>query len=319
MKLVEVHEPSIGTPPPPAVVVVGAASRDLDASDPRGWRLGGGVTYSAMALARLGVSVGAVVGVDDEAATASELEVLRGAGVGVRQVPLANGPVFDNRETGGRRRQVAHSPADAIPSSALPAAWRTATCFLLNPVAGELGDAWASVPAPTALVALGWQGLLRRLVPGQPVEALPIALSPLIERADIATVSVEDASGGADEAMFALLPRVGQQLVVTRDSGISLHLRRDDGGWRMRSAPVTPAREVRDPTGAGDVFIAAWLSGVLSLRAAGAPHTDDWRALALAGAAAGAKVEAGSLVEMPDRAAICARLLRPPGATRERG
>ena len=34
----------------PVVVVVGAACRDLVHDDPRGWRLGGGVTYAALTL-----------------------------------------------------------------------------------------------------------------------------------------------------------------------------------------------------------------------------------------------------------------------------
>ena len=45
----------------PQVVVVGAACRDLVDDDERGWRLGGGASYSALALARLGLRVGALV------------------------------------------------------------------------------------------------------------------------------------------------------------------------------------------------------------------------------------------------------------------
>ena len=51
----------------PEVVVVGAASRDVAADDPRGWRLGGGVTYSALTTARLGLRTAALVGVDGAA------------------------------------------------------------------------------------------------------------------------------------------------------------------------------------------------------------------------------------------------------------
>ncbi|MEX2548533.1 MAG: hypothetical protein WD830_12225, partial [Chloroflexota bacterium] len=75
----------------PALVVVGAATRDLDASDPRGWRLGGTVTYSSMAAARLGARVMALIGVDAESATAAEIDVLRAAGVEVELVRLARG------------------------------------------------------------------------------------------------------------------------------------------------------------------------------------------------------------------------------------
>src|SRR5262249_30017960 len=37
-----------GGPTTPTVVVVGSAARDLVDDDPRGWRLGGGVSYSAL-------------------------------------------------------------------------------------------------------------------------------------------------------------------------------------------------------------------------------------------------------------------------------
>src|SRR5439155_22807898 len=50
--------------PAPDVVVVGAAARDIAPDDPRGWRLGGGVSYSALTTARLGLRTAALVGVD---------------------------------------------------------------------------------------------------------------------------------------------------------------------------------------------------------------------------------------------------------------
>jgi sugar/nucleoside kinase (ribokinase family) len=288
-------------------VVVGAASRDLDPHDPRGWRLGGGVTYSAMALARLGVPVGAVIGLDEQASSARELDDLRAAGVELAPVRVRNGPVVHNQETPTGRVQVSHSASDRVPVAALPAAWAAAPAALLNPVAGELDWRWARAFADNTLVALGWQGLLRRLRPGQPVEALPVRPMALIARADIATLSTEDAAGGARVALDRLLPRPGQQLVVTSDRGFSLHLRRESDGWAIRTVSVNPSARRVDPTGAGDVFLASWLAGVLALRAA-EPNADDWRALALAATAAGAKVEVGSLAEIEDLRALCARL-----------
>ena len=52
----------------PGIVVLGAAARDIVSDDPRGWRLGGGVSYSALTTALLGVPTGALVGVDELAA-----------------------------------------------------------------------------------------------------------------------------------------------------------------------------------------------------------------------------------------------------------
>src|SRR5436190_1218145 len=96
--------PSIGNHPEPSrvadrrsapdVVVVGAAARDITPGDPRGWRLGGGVTYGALALARLGVRTGVVIGLDPLARGAQELDLLEAAGAEIIRVPLVRGPVF---------------------------------------------------------------------------------------------------------------------------------------------------------------------------------------------------------------------------------
>ena len=82
----------------PEVVHVGSASRDITAEDPRGWRLGGGVTYAALTTARLGLRTAAIIGVDASAATATELGMLADAGVDVQLVELP--------EAGGLRRHV---------------------------------------------------------------------------------------------------------------------------------------------------------------------------------------------------------------------
>src|SRR5690348_9997223 len=164
----------------PEVVVVGSASRDLVDDDPRGWRLGGGVSYSALALARVGVPVRALVGVDGRAADASELDLLRDAGAEVHAVRLARGPVFVNIETPDGRVQESREVSDPVPVEALPAAWAGAAGWLFAPVAAEVPDAWAAVPADDALVAVGWQGLLRVLAAGGRVGRVEPFASSLI-------------------------------------------------------------------------------------------------------------------------------------------
>ena len=103
----------------PDVVVVGAATRDLSEEDPRGWMLGGGVTFGALALARLGLRTGVVLGVDEHAATARELDSLRHAGADLIEVPLAQGPVFTNLETLAGRIQTCGSLSDPVPVDVL--------------------------------------------------------------------------------------------------------------------------------------------------------------------------------------------------------
>ena len=104
--------------PSPAVEVVhiGSAARDIAPDDPRGWRLGGGVTYAALTTARLGLRTAAVVGVDREASTAEELDAMRDAGVDILKVELPEGPIFHNIETPTGRRQVSMAARSARPT-----------------------------------------------------------------------------------------------------------------------------------------------------------------------------------------------------------
>ena len=299
--------PSIGRAArSPVLLIVGAATRDVVAADPRGWRLGGGVSYGAMATARLGLSVRALIGVDPEAAAAPELAWLRRAGVDLRLVELRRGPVMENRATPDGRLQLVQQASDPLPIEALPPAWRTPDGALLAPVAGELDDAWATVFEPSMSLALAWQGLLRRLIPGQPMAALPLRPRQLIERADIALVSPDDV--GPDAAALAdLLTRTGQQLVISRGERGAVHVSRAAAGLRWRHVPTIPAGEVRDSTGAGDVFLAAWFAAMLAGRRAGSPL--GWRALAVAAAAASLSVRSTGLTGLAGPAEVC-RVLR---------
>ncbi len=164
------------------VVHVGSASRDLVGGDPRGWRLGGGATYAALTTARLGLRTAALIGVDDIAATARELDFLRDAGVDLVLQRLPEAPVFDNQETAAGRVQVCHAVGRPLPIPILPPAWREATAWSLVPVADEVDEAWADVVPAGAFLAVGWQGMLRELVQGGQVTRRPPRSSALIRR-----------------------------------------------------------------------------------------------------------------------------------------
>lgn len=247
----------------PAVVVLGAACRDVNAADRRGWRLGGPVTYAALALARLGIETGALIGADASAAAAPELDLLRQAGVDIRLVPLARGPVFENVETPNGRVQSAFERSDPLPPSAFPDEWRTASAWLLAPVAGELPDEWADVVPEGVTIAIGWQGLLRHLVPGKPVERLAPGPSALLRRARLVSVGADDLGTDADLETIGALLSPGTTVVLTRSASGGLVFAVDDGDLRpVRRYPSVPA-QLRDPTGAGDVFLAALLAASL--------------------------------------------------------
>lgn len=115
------------------VVHVGSASRDIAPDDPRGWRLGGGVTYAALATARLGIATAAVIGVDAAASRAHELDALHAAGVDVLAIELAEGPVFHNLETPAGRRQTAIAVGTPLEPVAVPDSWRRARGWSFTP------------------------------------------------------------------------------------------------------------------------------------------------------------------------------------------
>lgn len=285
----------------------------MDRADRRGWRLGGGVFYSALAAASLGIRAGAVMGVDEQAAGAFELEDLRALGVQLHLVTLADGPVFENRETPAGRSQMVHGASDRMAADLLPVAWRRACGYLVAPVAGELGDDWAEVLPATALVALGYQGILRELVPGRPVIHRPLEPSSLVRRADLASASDEDLRAGST-SLDLVLERDHQELVVTRGEQGSVHLWRDASRFRVRRLPAVPARRVVDRTGAGDTFLAAWAIATLVLRSRSETRRPDPRALHLAALAASVVVERSGF----HRAAVRERAVetrRPGGST----
>jgi sugar/nucleoside kinase (ribokinase family) len=293
----------------PTIVIVGAASRDLTEDDPRGWRLGGGVTYSALVAGRLGVPTGALVGVDALSANAHELDLLREAGVDLRTVVLDRAPVFRNIERPEGRLQLSEGPSDVVPPESVPEDWLAAPGWILTPVAAELPDAWADAPSAEATVAVGWQGLLRELPVDAPVRHTTPGPGPIIARADIAGISRDDVDPSISLETLAghLHPRA--TLVVTQGDrgGVVIEMGLD-GGRRLRHYPPVRARAIADATGAGDVFLAAFAAARIEPRLVGGRIASGFDLL-LAATAASLTIEGIGLHGVPDRSAVRERML----------
>jgi sugar/nucleoside kinase (ribokinase family) len=297
------------------VVHVGSACRDIAPEDTRGWRIGGGVMYAALTTARLGLRTAAVVGVDEEAAGAAELDMLRHAGVDILRVPLPEGPIYHNLETPTGRIQTCVQPGVPLPIPTLPVAWLAAPGWSVVPVAGEIDDTWAEVVPEGAHVAVAWQGLLRDLRAGERVRHRPPRPSRILERADLIGVSRHDVAPDIPlRALWSLL-RPGADLLITQgdQGGLLLRLGPDgpDAMLRYRS-PASDAET--DPTGAGDTFLAALhASGLRATDGAGAERRDairDSLDLRFAAAAGSLVVEDWGLSGVPDLADVEARLDR---------
>lgn len=295
----------------PTVVVVGAAARDLVEDDPRGWRLGGGVSYSALTTARLGVPTGAVIGVDADAAAAPEIDLLREAGVDVHLVPLERGPVFVNIERPEGRLQLCEERSDPVPVDAVPAAWRDAPGWILAPVAAELPPAWADLPRPDAYVAVGWQGLLRELVPGEPTHHTSPVADPIIRRADLVGLSRDDVERETELADLYVLLRRGALLAVTHgdQGGLIVHGAHGpaSGDLELRHYPALRSHNQVDATGAGDVFLAALAAARIEPRLVGGRIAQGYDLL-LAAAAASLVLEGPGIHGVPSRDAVRRRM-----------
>ena len=282
----------------PDLVIVGAASRDLTPDDARGWRLGGSATYCSLTAARLGLRVGCLLGVDFEASNAAELLLLEESGVDLRRVLLERGPVFENVESDGHRRQRWLSECSPVPMAALPRAWQKAHGWLLVPVAGEVAGEWSGVPPRDAALGIGWQGMLRAFAADGSVRGGRPEPSALLEAAGLVAASVDDLpSGTALPDVRWLAPRATIVLTAGQRGGLVI---RESG---MTRYPAIPAATVVDPTGAGDVFLAALMAAWLLRGRLATPQ-----ALRFAAAASSWVVEGVGLTAVPTLAQVVERL-----------
>jgi sugar/nucleoside kinase (ribokinase family) len=292
------------------VLHAGSASRDLTDDDPRGWRLGGGVTYAALMTARLGIRTAAIVGADATAGSAAELDLLRDAGVALRIVALPESPVFRNVETATGRIQTCVAPGHPLPPVDVPAAWIASNAWSVVPVAGEIGDDWVTIVPMSAFLAVGWQGWLRDLAGGRRVERRPPAPSRLLHRADLVGVSRHDLVPETRPADLRPFLQADASLVVTDGERGGRLVRWRDGmaeDWPYEA--IEPDAEV-DPTGAGDTFLGALVASLIRRPATPMSGPDPGPDLAFAAAAASLVIERPGLLGVPDRAAVLARLER---------
>ncbi len=295
----------------PDVVIVGAATRDLTDESSRGWLLGGGVTYGALALARLGIRTGVLLGLDAHARSAPELDLIRDAGAEIVEVPLAVGPVFRNTETLAGRLQTCEGPSDPVPVAALPDGWRDAAMWVLAPVADEIPEEWARVPPREAGVAFAWQGILRHLDPGARVRPRDPGPSPLVRRADILAVSRHDIPDDLPLRSIGQWLPPNAELLLTAGllGGVLVRF----AGHRvvsMRIYPSVPSTREIDATGAGDTMLA----GVVAARvAAGRSACHRGRDLRLGAVAGSVLVEGPGMDSVPTLRQVRDRLAQPPG------
>jgi sugar/nucleoside kinase (ribokinase family) len=234
--------PSLVPMEPVDYLVIGHLSCDLT---PEGPRLGGTAAYAALTGLALGQRVGLVT------AWAGETSLAPLDGIRVRAVPAEHSTTFSNVYTAAGRAQILHHMAPDLLPDQVPESWRAAPIVHLGPIAGE-GKSLIDGALQPGLLGLTPQGWLRaRSADGQVGPGPWPEAEQALGAADAAVISLEDVAG--DEQQIESLASACRVLAVTEGpAGARLYW---NGDLRRFRAPSV--HEV-DPTGAGDVFAAAF-------------------------------------------------------------
>jgi 1D-myo-inositol 3-kinase len=269
-------------------LIVGHVAKDVTAD---GFTLGGTVTYAGLTALRLGARVGIVT------ASSEDLDLVSSyPGARLRVVTSATTTTFENTYSrDGRRTQRLLARANCIGIEDVPETWRSSPIVHLAPLAAEFGPELVSEFPEAGVVGLTPQGWMRRWDADRivlPVEP-PELDHPEYKRLD--AVIVSDADFGYQWTVIERFATSNRLTIVTRgDQGARLYAdgqQRDFAAYRAN---------VVDPTGAGDVFAAAFL---LRWRQTG--NVDE--AMDFANCAASFSVEGIGTSALPDIAAIAAR------------
>jgi sugar/nucleoside kinase (ribokinase family) len=271
----------------PRFLSIGHVTRD---ARPGGDVLGGSVSFGALTAARLGWEVAILTSAGPDFEPEKEMP---GITAFVRRGATTTRFV-NTYDEDGTRHQVVTSRADPIDLEPLPDEWREPDALLLAPVAGELvGFSTASLSAgAVGAVAQGW---LREIDPGgdvSPREWSEAARDLLgVHVVFLSEQDLPNADAGARE----LLRHVPMVALTRGWRGLTLLTR--EGAHEVPSLPRTEV----DPTGAGDVFSAAFLVGYHE-------SGDPLEAAAFGACAASCAVEGVGAETLGDRAEIQARL-----------
>jgi len=279
----------------PELLAIGHVVKDLAPATRRGsrrWRLGGTVTFAAVQARRLGLRPAIVTKAASDIDFSSLLP-----GIEAAVQPSTETTCFENIYAGGRRRQRVPAQAGPLTAEDVPLAWQAAPIVLLAPVCGELA-ADADWRFGRSLVGVSAQGWLRRLNRQRQVRRRAWNGLPFWGGCHVLFVSDEDLARRRDqlERWTAEVPVV---CVTRANRGARVAV---EGRWR--STKAFPEYEV-DPTGAGDVFAAAFL---VRYHETG----DVARATRFGAAAASLSVRAAGVEAIASREEIEARLHEQP-------
>lgn len=236
------------------ILLVGHVCRD---EAPDGPRLGGTVAFSALTCQALGLRAGIVTSAPEDM-----LPLLRPlAGIPVHRLAATQATIFTNVYEQASRRQILSGRAGLLSFESIPPEWRSPAMLHLAPVADEV-DAGIAGSIPGAFLGITPQGWMRAWDESGRVSFKPWRIPAVIQKQVAAVVfSLEDVNG--DNALAWEIARQCRVAAVTRGAeGCTLFV-------EGKTSDISAERVAEaDPTGAGDIFAAAFFT---RLRATGDP------------------------------------------------
>ena len=255
---------------------------------PGGLRPGGSVVYAGLLAHRLGLRVGLLTSYGQDFPTGvlpPEIEVIA--------VPAPTTTRFVLRYDPGGRHLNLRARAASLAAVHLPPRFADASLAYLAPVADEVSADLAAA-FPNGAVGVGAQGWCREWDQQGRVTMRPWAdPKPVLAHTQALFLSSDDVAGWEREAL-GLYQQVPMGALTFAERGAVLFV----NGGRY---PVEPAPAVEiEPTGAGDVFAAAFL---IRYNATG----DPWEAATFAAVAGALTVEGEGIAGVPSRADLESR------------
>ena len=270
----------------PDYMVIGHMTKDLTAQGPI---LGGPCSYSAITAQKLKQQVALVTRVGPDIPSLASLN-----GIQARYLPDQISTTFKNIYSGSDRRQQLLSIGQPLTDQDIPPAWQTARIVHLAPVAQELPPRLCA-QFPESLTCATIQGWMRGRDEENNVVFSPNPeLDQWLNHLDILVMSEADVFGHRERLVRYLTSvRIGVETLGA--DGCRLYYQDE-----ITHVPSLSVREI-DPTGAGDIFSAAFFVGY--------DYTDDaFQAARFANACAALSVQQEGVEAIPTLEAVLAQM-----------
>lgn len=225
-------------------MVIGHITCDIT---PAGKLVGGTVSYSGRVAQALGNKTAVLTSCEPGFAGLQAL-----TGLAIELVPADHTSTFENVYGENGRTQMLYTVANNIHPKHLPPTWQQPTVAHFGPLTNEVDPALMHL-FPNSIIGLTPQGWLRRWTEDGRVYARewPEA-AQYLPLADVTIVSEEDL---LNEAMLPRYRELAKLLIMTESKqGCTVFW-----GEETRQIPAPAVSQV-EPTGAGDIFAAAFLT-----------------------------------------------------------